>query len=79
MKASVDRDRRPGRFLLTGSANVLLIPGLADLLAGRMELLRLHPLSQCELAHTRPGFLDAPFSGRFKARAFERLGRELAS
>lgn len=78
MKASVDRDRRPGRFLLTGSANVLLIPKLADSLAGRMELLRLHPLAQCELAHTRPGFLDALFSGRFKARTFERLGRELA-
>ncbi len=79
MKASVDRDRRPGRFLLTGSANVLLIPKLADSLAGRMELLRLHPLAQCELAHTRSGFLDALFSGRFKARSFERLGRELAS
>ena len=42
-KAAVDCDRRPGRLLLTGSANVLLIPKLADSLAGRMELLRLHP------------------------------------
>ncbi len=79
MKASIDRNRRPGRFLLTGSANVLLVPKLADSLAGRMELLRLHPLAQCELAHTRPGFLDVLFSGRFKARTFERLGRELAT
>lgn len=45
LKTAVDRDRRPGRFILTGSANVLLVPKLADLLAGRMEIQRLHPLS----------------------------------
>jgi len=78
IKASVDRDRRPGRFLLTGSANVLLIPRLADSLAGRMEILRLHPLAQCELARREPGFLDALFAGRFAARGYGRLGRELA-
>ncbi len=33
--------RTPGRFLLTGSSNVLLVPKLADSLAGRMEILRL--------------------------------------
>src|SRR5438105_477849 len=49
IKAAVDRDRRPGRFILTGSANVLLLPKLADSLAGRMEILRLHPLAQAEL------------------------------
>src|SRR6476646_9856303 len=37
LKASVDRDRRPGRFLLTGSANVLTLPRVADSLAGRMS------------------------------------------
>ena len=46
LKVAVDRDRRPGRFILTGSANVLLVPRLADSLAGRMEILRLHPLAQ---------------------------------
>ena len=46
LKASVDRDRRPGRFLLTGSANVLLVPRLAELLVGRMEVLSLWPLEQ---------------------------------
>ncbi len=51
MKAAVDRDRRPGRFLLTGSANVLLLPTLADSLAGRMEILKLWPLSGGEMAH----------------------------
>ncbi len=79
IKAAVDRGRRPGRFLLTGSANVLLVPTLADSLAGRMEILRLHPLAQSELAGTVPGFLDALFAGRFKARAYGRLGKELAT
>src|SRR5690625_1033720 len=41
VKASVDRDRRPGRFLLTGSADVLTLPRIADSLAGRMDLIRL--------------------------------------
>lgn len=45
IKAAVDRDRVPGRFILTGSANVLLLPDLADSLAGRIEILRLHPLA----------------------------------
>ncbi|MDP2752734.1 MAG: AAA family ATPase, partial [Rhodocyclaceae bacterium] len=50
IKAAVDRDRTPGRFLLTGSANVLLLPTLADSLAGRMEILNLWPLSGGEMA-----------------------------
>lgn len=79
IKAAVDRGRRPGRFLLTGSANVLLAPKLADSLAGRMEILRLHPLAQCELAGRPPGFLDALLEGRFKARNYGRLGKELAA
>lgn len=78
IKGVVDRWRRPGRFLLTGSANVLLLPKLADSLAGRMEILRLHPLAQCELAGRKPGFLDALLAGDFTARAYGRLGRELA-
>lgn len=49
IKATVDRDRTPGRFLLTGSANVLLLPALADSLAGRMEVVHLWPLSGCEM------------------------------
>src|SRR3954449_13206283 len=36
IKVAVDRDRRPGRFLLTGSANVLFVPVVAEALAGRM-------------------------------------------
>lgn len=78
LKMAVDRDRRPGRFVLTGSANVLLAPKLSDSLAGRMELLRLHPLAQCELAGAESSFLTRLYSGDFKARAYERLGGELA-
>jgi predicted AAA+ superfamily ATPase len=78
LKTTVDRNRVPGRFLLTGSANVLLLPRLADSLAGRMQILRLHPLAQCELARGAPAFLDILFSGRFKTRQSERLGGQLA-
>lgn len=46
IKAEVDRQRQPGRFLLTGSADVLLLPRLSDSLAGRVEILTLWPLSQ---------------------------------
>jgi uncharacterized protein len=52
IKASVDRDRRPGRFLLTGSANPLFVPEVAEALAGRMEILTLWPFSQAELEET---------------------------
>ena len=54
------------------------IPALADSLAGRMGILRLHPLAQCELAGATPRFLDALFSGRFRSRVTERLGIGLA-
>ncbi len=54
IKAAVDRDRRPGRFLLTGSANVLFAPAVAEALAGRMEALTLWPFSAAEL-EGRPG------------------------
>jgi predicted AAA+ superfamily ATPase len=78
LKTAVDRHRTPGRFIITGSANVLRVPGLADSLAGRIEILRLHPLAQCELAGTLPGFVDALFTGAFKTMTYERLGVALA-
>ncbi|WP_390623297.1 AAA family ATPase [Synechococcus lacustris] len=45
----MDEDRRPGRFLLTCSANLMALPTVADSLAGRMETLLLLPLSQSEI------------------------------
>jgi len=63
LKAAVDRDRRPGRFLLTGSAQVLLLPRLSESLAGRMEILTLWPLAQSEIEARGGSFIDAAFSG----------------
>ena len=63
IKLSVDRERQPGRFLLTGSANVLMLPRLSESLAGRMEILTLEPLSQGELHGHRETFIDALFAG----------------
>lgn len=77
IKVAVDRERVPGRFLLTGSTNVLLLPKLADSLAGRLAILRLHPLAQCELARRVSPFIDRLFNGGFKVRPWKRLGREL--
>jgi predicted AAA+ superfamily ATPase len=62
IKAEVDRHRKAGRFLLTGSANALLIPHLAESLAGRMEILTLRPFSQGELAGAREAFVDGLFA-----------------
>ena len=49
IKAAIDRKRQPGQFLLTGSANVMLLPKLSESLAGRMEVLTLWPFSQGEI------------------------------
>jgi uncharacterized protein len=77
LKVAVDRCRTPGRFLLTGSANVLVVPKLSESLAGRMEILRLHPLAQCELTGRAPRFLDRLFAGAFRMGRSERLGTAL--
>lgn len=61
IKAAVDRKRTPGRFLLTGSANVLQVPKVADSLAGRMEIVPLWPFSQGEIEGTVERFIDAAF------------------
>ena len=79
LKMAVDENRAPGRFLLTGSANVLLVPSLSDSLAGRLGIQRLFPLAQSELAGHPPHFLDTLFGGRFQLKKRPRLGRDLAS
>src|SRR5690606_16502439 len=78
LKSEVDSHRAPGRFILTGSSNVLLLPKLADSLAGRMEVIRLLPLSQAEVNGTAPWFLDALVKGTFPGRGAQRLGPALA-
>jgi len=62
LKAAVDRERRPGRFLLTGSAQVLLLPKLSESLAGRMEILTLWPLAESEVGGANGSFVDALFA-----------------
>ncbi len=68
IKLTVDQNRIPGRFVLTGSVSVLHVRGLSDSLAGRMEIIRMHPLAQTELAGKKPDFLDALFSAKFSTR-----------
>lgn len=67
IKASVDRNRAAGRFLLSGSANVLFLPRVADSLAGRMEVITLWPFSQGEIEGVREGFIDAVFAAKLAA------------
>jgi len=63
IKKTVDEDGRPGRFLLTGSANVLTLPKVADSLAGRMETIRMLPLARAEVIGRSSTFLDKVFAG----------------
>ena len=78
LKQEIDNRRVPGRFLLTGSSQVLLVPTLSDSLAGRLEIIRLHPLSQGEIHSGVPTFLDDLFSGTFSTSNSRRLGEDLA-
>jgi predicted AAA+ superfamily ATPase len=64
IKIDVDKNRIAGRYLLTGSANPLLIPNLGDSLAGRMEIIDLMPLSQGELTGTVDMFIDTAFNSK---------------
>jgi len=77
IKKSVDQDRRPGRFLLTGSANLMALPTVADSLAGRMETLSLLPLSQSEIESCPTNWMDAVFAGRILQMAKPALDDDL--
>ncbi|WP_254701490.1 ATP-binding protein [Neorhizobium galegae] len=67
IKESVDTDERPGRFLLTGSANLMTLPRVADSLAGRMEVVQLLPLAQSEIRTAGGSFLVDAFRNEAKA------------
>jgi predicted AAA+ superfamily ATPase len=77
IKKSVDEDRRPGRFLLTGSANLMALPTVADSLAGRMETLLLLPLSQSEIEGQSTNWLDSVFAGQIPRPGTKALGSDL--
>lgn len=64
LKGAVDRDPSPGRFLVSGSASLLLAPRIGDSLAGRVERVPLRPFTQAELARKAPpGWLDGLWRG----------------
>ncbi|MFN0085038.1 MAG: ATP-binding protein [Blastocatellia bacterium] len=75
IKLAVDRNRRSGKFLLTRSANVMMLPHLADSLAGRMETIRLWPLSQGEIDGVRESFIDRVFAKELALPARVRFTR----
>ena len=77
IKRSVDEDYRPGRFLLTGSANVMTLPRVADSLAGRIETIRMLPLARAEIAGTAPTFLERLFEGRLEGERQAVIGDDL--
>jgi uncharacterized protein len=63
IKAEVDRDRRPGRFIITGSTRLLATPGMSESLAGRIEILELWPLTRAEINGSPGDFVDRLFNG----------------
>jgi hypothetical protein len=67
IKTAVDQHRQPGRFLLTGSANLLLLPSVQESLAGRVEVLQLNPLSEQEKQRGRETLLKKLLDGKIKA------------
>lgn len=64
IKAAVDRNQRPGQFLLTGSARVLGLRRVPDALVGRSETIELWPFSQGEMDGWPDGFVEAVFAER---------------
>ena len=77
LKMSVDNHRVPGRFILTGSANILSMPKLSDSLAGRMQILQLHPLSQEEINQSPPYFLSTIFKDKFKVKKIRKISTHI--
>lgn len=63
IKRVVDSDNARGQFLLTGSANILTLPQIADALPGRVDYMTLWPFSQIELAGSRGSFIEEAFEG----------------
>ena len=62
IKGLVDDDKTPGRFLLTSTTNLSTVSKVAESLAGRMEVIRLLPLSQAEIIGRKSGFIDRAFA-----------------
>lgn len=79
IKEAVDRKRKAGKYILTGSSNVLLLPKVSDSLAGRMEMLNLYPLTQNEIAGSDYNFIDEAFAKEFKMPAARRKNNDISA
>ena len=77
IKKAIDEDYRPGRFLLTGSSNVMTLPQVADSLAGRIETIRMLPLARAEIAGKAPTFLERLFEGELQSAREAVVGEDL--
>ncbi len=77
IKQAVDINRQPGRFLLTGSADVLTLPHVSESLAGRMEIVTLLPLSHAEILERKPTFVEKAFAGTLSKMAEVMVGNDL--
>ena len=75
VKSHLDRDRSPGQFLLTGSANLRRVPGVADALPGRLDYLTLWPLTQGEIAGRYEDVLQRAFDGDIPSIVDAPVGR----
>ncbi|TAM59138.1 ATP-binding protein [bacterium] len=74
IKSIVDQHETRGRFLLTGSSNLLTLPSISESLAGRMFVYELYPLAEAEIARTDGNMIDALFDSRTRwpNRPFDR-------
>lgn len=77
IKSVVDKDKSPGKFLLIGSANFMTVPNVADSLAGRIEVIKLLPLSQSEMSGGKINFIENAFAGVFPKTTTSIVGKDL--
>jgi predicted AAA+ superfamily ATPase len=76
IKEAVDRDRTPGQFLLTGSANILTAPRIHEALTGRTEIITLWPFSQSEIERSQRNLVDVLFGGEVPQISTDVVGRD---
>lgn len=77
IKQSVDEERVPGKYLLTGSSNAMMLPTLSDSLAGRIEIINLLPLTTCEINGISSTFIDKILKGNPPAAKTTRILKQL--
>ncbi|ESQ85365.1 ATP-binding protein [Asticcacaulis benevestitus] len=76
VKKDVDENQAPGRFILTGSANIQSLPKVSESLAGRVRKIRLRPLCEGEMERTHPRFLERMFSGDLRSMPVSSLTKD---